>query len=230
MKTHTVTGQVILEVTLVFIAILVLLLGMTRIWYHVNNDLGRRQSGYNGSRDGEHGIWGFHSTSEITDDVVFAGEQALNQDVIQAHHRVDTPGPCSQLENNVQDLNNEINELYDGMKTAVGISCAGQSSCAAELEAAYQDLESDRNSWNNRYTTANSQYNANNCDVVLNDTDRYNDSTCSAYRTERQTAQAKVEEIDEKLATYDELYNELVSAQKDLAGENMKLLQCQLSQ
>ena len=65
-------GQVSLEIALVFVAVLLFLLGMLRVFFWANNDLVARQKDYLQTRD-EQGRWPIHRTANLTDDNVFKG-------------------------------------------------------------------------------------------------------------------------------------------------------------
>ena len=65
-------GQVSLEITIVFVAVLLFLLGMLRILFWGNNDLFLRQKDYDRTRDAQ-GRWPIHSSSNLSDDVIFRG-------------------------------------------------------------------------------------------------------------------------------------------------------------
>jgi hypothetical protein len=65
-------GQSSLEITGVFVALLLFLLGMLRIWFWGNNDLIRRQSDYIRTR-GLNGTWPIHTTIPISDSLLFSG-------------------------------------------------------------------------------------------------------------------------------------------------------------
>lgn len=67
-------AQVSLEVSLAFVAVLLFLLGMIRIWFWGNRDLYQRQSNYIATRSATQGIWPMHTTADFSDDIVFRGQ------------------------------------------------------------------------------------------------------------------------------------------------------------
>ena len=62
-------AQVLLEITLVFVALLLFFVGMLNIWFWFNNDLVKRQKDYISSRD-QRGRWPIHEP-EIKDEDIF---------------------------------------------------------------------------------------------------------------------------------------------------------------
>ncbi|MCM8801117.1 MAG: hypothetical protein NC912_03780 [Candidatus Omnitrophica bacterium] len=65
-------AQVSLEISISFVAILLFLLGMLRIWFWVNNDLIERQRDYISTRR-DLGRWPIHQTRKLSDNIVFRG-------------------------------------------------------------------------------------------------------------------------------------------------------------
>lgn len=72
MKDNCCKGQTSLEITLVFVALLLFLLGMLRIFFWGNNDLIMRQRGYINSR-GNQGALPTHTTTPLSDSMIFRG-------------------------------------------------------------------------------------------------------------------------------------------------------------
>jgi hypothetical protein len=72
MKAKGCQGQSSIELSVVFVIILVFLLGMFRIWFWGNNDLYRRQNDYINTR-GRNGTWPVHNTPALTDNWIFHG-------------------------------------------------------------------------------------------------------------------------------------------------------------
>ena len=66
-------AQVTLEISLTFVAVLLFLLGMLRIWFWFNDDLYQRQRDYISTRSNL-GSWQPIHTSNLTDAIVFNGE------------------------------------------------------------------------------------------------------------------------------------------------------------
>ena len=67
-------ARVCLEIALSFVAILLFLLGMLRIWFWSNEDLFERQTDYIATRSATKGEWPIHNTVELSDSIVFSGE------------------------------------------------------------------------------------------------------------------------------------------------------------
>lgn len=67
-------AQVSLEVSLVFVAVLLFLLGMMRVWFWGNRDLYQRQNNYINTRSATQGTWPIHETADLNDDIVFRGQ------------------------------------------------------------------------------------------------------------------------------------------------------------
>lgn len=63
-------GQATLEIALIFVAVLLFLLGMLRIFFWANNDLMARQRDYMQTRD-EQGRWPIHSSANLDDQTIF---------------------------------------------------------------------------------------------------------------------------------------------------------------
>jgi hypothetical protein len=63
-------AQTSIEVVAAFVAILLFLLGIIRIWIWGNNDLWRRQNDYRRSRDAS-GRWPIHQSQPLSDSTVF---------------------------------------------------------------------------------------------------------------------------------------------------------------
>ena len=67
-------AQVSLEISLCFVAILLFLIYMLRIWFWANRELFTRQGDYINSRSATSGSWPIHSSAELSDGLVFRGE------------------------------------------------------------------------------------------------------------------------------------------------------------
>lgn len=65
-------AQVSIELSLAFVAVLLFLMGMLRIWFWGNNELYTRQQDYINSRAADDGKWPIH-TSTLSDNTIFHG-------------------------------------------------------------------------------------------------------------------------------------------------------------